>query len=164
MTEEITCLSSRVSQVLIVPHPSPEPPKIGYDTRPPGLFRLIGDGVTSADWDEVRAAAAELRAQCDATGGDWWVWVGHNQFLYCTEWQFYQCFGPLNWASARHVASERSFAAVYKMQADKDAAEKKAGQIRAAASREANRGKRGKKKKVYRNMDAIAEQLGESEN
>lgn len=160
---------TRVARYLVAVTVLAVPPTLARERTPATRFRLlgdsdyliVGDGVTPVGWSEVGAAHAELRAACDRVGGLWWVWVGHDQFLYRSDWAFFACRGPAGWVAPHVAASDASFAALARKEAAQRAAERKAAEVERERNRVLNAGRRGKKK--TRNADAIVEQIDRSQ-
>lgn len=147
MTEVVTehqC--ARKARLLVVVTPTAAPPVMSRDRLPDDAhrFRVFGDGSTAGDVRAAREYAAEERRGLDARAEVGWVWIGHDQYFYHSDWQFYHCFGPDGWNSDQRIRSDASFAKVEEM----DAARKKAERLAALATK-------GKKKEP-RIADTIA--------
>lgn len=118
-------------------------------------------------WDELAAAMhlarrrADSREIADSFGEPLWVWLGHDQFLYRTEWAWYHCIGPDDWVSPHMAASVASQQAAVDREAAKKAAE--AEHNRKEAERNKLLRQAGQKVKKQRGRDAIADMAAADE-
>lgn len=142
---------ARVSRFLVVVTATAEPPKLSREALPdpPARFQLFGDGKAGADWAAVLKLAAEERAGLDARSEPGWVWIGHDQYFYHSQWQFFHCHGPAGWESDTQRASRLSSEELHRRIVARHAAEK------AGNAKEAQKRKATGEKKVDRPVDAI---------
>lgn len=119
--------------------------------------KIIGNGLEPVDWGTVQAAARAMKETADrAGGGPWWVHVGHNQYWYHTEWQFFACFGPPDWESDTKRSSRASMDLIHRQRREAEAREKAENKAEAARRRTLGVKKSGKV------VDAIV-QFGDKE-
>jgi len=153
--------AARVSRFLIVITTTAEPPRINRDSVGGSADVILGDGVTAVPWCQMEAALfaarhrADSREIADSFGEPLWVWLGHDQFFYRTEWQFYHCIGPEWWMLPSMAASFASQQAAVDRVAAKKAAEAEAN--RKEAERNKLLRQAGQKVKKTRGGDAIAD-------